>query len=41
VAAVHLAWCTAPWVMHDALNHVKFRISPELNVVQDGVHGLP
>jgi hypothetical protein len=27
--------------MHHAPNHVWFGISPELNVVQDGVHGSP
>jgi hypothetical protein len=27
--------------MHHAPNHVGFGISPELNVVQDGVHGSP
>jgi len=27
--------------MHHALHHVRFRISPELHVVQDGVHGSP
>ena len=27
VAAVHLTWCTAPWVMHHVLNHIRFRIS--------------
>jgi len=25
--------------MHHALNHVRFRVSPELNVVQDRVRG--
>ena len=34
VAAVHLTWCAAPYVMYHALNHVRFRIRPELNVVQ-------
>jgi hypothetical protein len=33
VAVVHLTWCTAPWIMHHALNHVRFRISHELHVV--------
>jgi hypothetical protein len=27
--------------MHHAPNHVGFGISPELNVVHDGVHGSP
>ncbi len=27
--------------MHHALNHVRFRIRPELHVVQDRVHGKP
>jgi hypothetical protein len=27
--------------MHHAMNHVRFMISPELHVVQDGVHGSP
>ena len=38
MAAVHSTWCTASRItnhaMHHALNHVRFRISPELNVVQ-------
>jgi len=29
VAAVHLTWCTAPWVMH----HVGCMARPKLNVV--------
>ncbi len=41
VAAVHLTWCTAPWIMRHVPNHVGFGISPELNVVQDRVHGWP
>ena len=41
VAAVHLTWCTAPWVIHPTLNRVRFRISPEIRVVQDRVRGLP
>jgi len=27
--------------MHHAMNHVRFMISPESNVVQDRVHGCP
>jgi hypothetical protein len=30
-----------PSAMHHALHHVRFRICPELDVVQDRVYGLP
>jgi hypothetical protein len=41
MAAVYLTWYTAPLVMHHAMNHVRFMISPEPDVVQDKVHGSP
>ncbi len=36
VAAVHLTWCTAPWIMRHALNRVRSRVSPKLNIVHVG-----
>jgi hypothetical protein len=27
------------FAIHHTMNHIRFMISPELNVVQDGVHG--
>ena len=38
MAALNLTWFRAPGIMHHALNHVRFRVSPELHVVQDKVH---
>jgi hypothetical protein len=27
------------FAIHHTMNHIRFMISPELNIVQDGVHG--
>jgi len=41
MAALNLTWFRAPRITNHALNHVRFRVSPELHVVQDKVHGSP